>query len=449
VNRLWVRLSLAFAAYALSAAAVLLVSGVLLGRDARRAPLPLRMQEPGGLAATVSAAYDPEDGWARAFPAMAGAQAVAPPGLLLVLTDPAGQRVWPAEATARDPLAPVERVPLTVAGRRVGTLEVWRAAGGPPDMQGRLEQGLMFLGLVAGVLGILFGVIVSRGLTAPLDRLAGAARGIGAGDLSRRVAVSGGAELQAVGASFNKMAESLERAEVRRQQLVADVAHELRTPVSVLQANLQAMLDGVFRTDPDELRRLHDQTLLLGRLVGDLEDLARADAGQLTLQRAPVVLGELVQDTVAALVPVAEAAQLHLAVQAPSGLRPLDADGARLAQVLNNLVMNAIRHTPAGGHVTVQLAEERAGQLLRVVDDGAGIDPTDLPFVFERFYRADPARQRAKGGAGLGLPIARAIVLAHGGEITVTSAGLGQGVVAEVRLPLAGGGAHTTAVRQT
>jgi signal transduction histidine kinase len=437
MNRLWVRLSLAFAAYAVVAGLLLVASGLLLGRDVRRSPFGNRFREPGGLVDALAARYQDAGGWSGVEPLLTGAQAAAPPGMVLVLLGPDGEAVVPVASLPRAGQPALNVVPIQVDGREVGRLAVWPAPGGPPDIQGRLEQGLMFLGLLAGVLGVVFGIAVSRGVTAPLERLAEAAHAIGHGELGRRVEVGGGAELAEVGLAFNQMALSLEQAELRRRDLVAEVAHELRTPVSVLQANLQAMLDGVFGTEPAEIGRLYDQTRLLGRLVGDLEDLARADAGQLTLHRAPTDLGRLARETAATVAPVADAAGIQLTVETAPDLPLLDADAGRLAQVLNNLLVNAFRHTGAGGHVALRVARDGAGVVLEVADDGEGINPADLPFVFDRFFRSDPARRRAKGGAGLGLPIARALVLAHGGQIALESPGPGQGARALVRLPAA------------
>jgi two-component system OmpR family sensor kinase len=232
----------------------------------------------------------------------------------------------------------------------------------------------------------------------------------------------------------------LEQAETLRRNLVADVAHELRTPLSVLQGNLRAILDDVYPLDKSEVARLYDQTRLLGRLVNDLRELAKAEAGQLELNLQPIDLAKLVADTVATFAPVAEAEDVTLSTHIPGDLPPVPADSARIVQVLHNLLANALRHTPAGGTISLRAgfdAGEYGRVWLAVQDTGEGIPPEHLSHVFDRFYRADPARSRSAGGAGLGLAIVRAIVESHGGQVSVASDGVpGGGSTFTVRLPI-------------
>ena len=218
--------------------------------------------------------------------------------------------------------------------------------------------------------------------------------------------------------AFNPRAGALEQAGTLRRHMVADVAHELRTPRSVLQGNLRAILDDVYPLAKPEIARLYNQTRLLNRLVDDLRELAQAEAGQLQLNKQPTDLPRLVENTLATFQPVAGAAEVALKAGIPAPVPPVNADPARIAQVLHNLLANALRHTPAGGTVLVTTGTEETRVWLRVSDTGAGIATHDLPHVFDRFYRADRARSRATGGAGLGLAIVRAIVEAHGGEVT-------------------------------
>jgi signal transduction histidine kinase len=236
------------------------------------------------------------------------------------------------------------------------------------------------------------------------------------------------------------MATDLEQAETLRRNLVADVAHELRTPLSVLQGNLRAILDDVYPLDKSEVARLYDQTRLLGRLVKDLHELAQAEAGQLQLNQQPIDLGKLIGDTVATFTPVAEAEDVILSIQIPDDLPPVRADSARIAQVLHNLLANALRHTPAGETISLRAGfetGEHSQVWLAVQDTGEGIPSEHLPHVFDRFYRADPARSRSAGGAGLGLAIVRAIVESHGGQVSAASDGkLGRGSTFTVRLPV-------------
>jgi two-component system OmpR family sensor kinase len=375
------------------------------------------------------------------------------------LADAEGQIIYHSRAErVGQPLSQTERagsLPIQASSitapeedETVGYLHI-RLAPAPRPSPGRhfflewLSRALLMVAIVGGVLGILFGVVVSRSLTAPLSRLVEGARAVGAGDFHHRVEVTGSDEVVEVARAFNEMTGQLERAEITRRNLVADAAHELRTPLSVLQGSLRAILDDVYTLDKSEIARLYDQTRLLGHLVDDLRELAQAEAGQLQLNLAPTDLAKLVQDTAATFGPVAEAAEITLSVELPDKLLPVQADAARMGQVLHNLLGNALRHTPAGGTITLCAGSEEnpkneaAYCWLAVQDTGEGISAEDLPHVFDRFYRADRARSRATGGVGLGLAIVRAIVEAHGGQISAASEGVpGQGSTFTVRLPL-------------
>jgi len=291
--------------------------------------------------------------------------------------------------------------------------------------------------IAGGTVAIVAGILMSRNLTAPLNELAEAARAIGARNLSRRVRVSGSDEMVELGQAFNEMAAQLEQAETLRRNLVADVAHELRTPLSVLQGNLRAILDDVYPLEKAEIANLYDQTRLLNRLVNDLHELTQAESGQLPMDLRPTNLVDLVNTTVNTFAPVAEAKGVIVSAQVPDDLPVVPADSARLTQVLHNLLNNALRHTPKGGTISIQASYDDANVRLAMQDTGEGIPPEHLPHVFDRFYRADPARSRVLGGAGLGLAIARAIVEAHGGDITAASEGVpGRGSTFTVLLPL-------------
>jgi signal transduction histidine kinase len=280
---------------------------------------------------------------------------------------------------------------------------------------------------------------MSRSLTAPLNNLAAAARDIGARNLSRRVEEKGSDEMVAVARAFNEMAADLEEGEQLRRNLLADTAHELRTPLSVLQGNLRAILDEVYPMNQEEMARLYDHTRFLSRLVNDLHELAQAEARQLPLDLQPTDLAQMVQHTADTFRPSAEAKGVSLKTELPPELPPCAVDSARLTQVLQNLLANALRHTPAGGAITVRAESGASGVALSIEDTGEGIPPEHLPYVFDRFYRTDPARSRDRGGAGLGLAIARAIAEAHGGRISVASAGVpGQGSTFTIHLPASG-----------
>jgi signal transduction histidine kinase len=285
---------------------------------------------------------------------------------------------------------------------------------------------------------------LSRSLTAPLQRLANAAHSVAARDFSRRLELEGSTEMAEVALAFNEMTAALERSEWQRQNLVADVAHELRTPLSVVQGSLRAILDDVYPLDKAEISRLYDETRLLNRLVDDLRELALADAGQLRLNLRSTDVGQIIGTTADSLALVAEAQDITLILEVPDECPAVRADPDRLAQVLRNLLINALRHTSVGGSITV--AVRHAGHRLEVTvaDTGEGIRSEDLPHVFERFWRADRARSRAgrgvdgawAGGSGLGLSVAQSLVEAMGGRIWVESQP-GLGTTFHFTLPLA------------
>lgn len=314
----------------------------------------------------------------------------------------------------------------------------------------RVEQ-MLFAGTALAVISMLVvGALLNRRLNAPLQRLADAARAVAAGDLGRQVEAGGSIEVSQVGQAFNEMTAALQEAETLRQNMVADVAHELRTPLSVLQGNLWAILNDAYPLEKAEIARLYDETRLLSRLVEDLRELALADAGQLYLDLRPTDVAQIIHHTVDNFGLAAEAQELGLIIQLPDDLAPAQADPDRVAQVLRNLLVNALRHTPPGGSVTVTASSVVEAPLptveaveIAIADTGEGIAPEDLPHVFERFWRADPARARSwvgdegrlAGGTGLGLSVAQSLVEAQGGRIWVESTP-GEGTVFRFTLPL-------------
>jgi two-component system OmpR family sensor kinase/two-component system sensor histidine kinase BaeS len=301
----------------------------------------------------------------------------------------------------------------------------------------RTRQLLIAGAALAATIALLPGLFISKSLTAPLGRLAEAARAVAARDFSRRVIVEGSEELAEVARAFNDMVAALEQSEVRRRDMVADVAHELRTPLSVVQGNLRAILDGVYPLEESEISRLYDETRVLGRLVDDLRELALADAGQLSLDLQPTDLTPVIQVTVQNMSLAAEAQAVALTTELQSDLPTATADSDRLAQVLRNLLVNALRHTSAGGSVTVAASRFEDMVRISVADTGEGIIAADLPRVFDRFWRAERSRtrpDRLPGGSGLGLSVAKSIVEAHGGRIWAESL-KGKGSVFHFTLP--------------
>ena len=292
---------------------------------------------------------------------------------------------------------------------------------------------LMVAGAVAA-LAVVGSLLVSRRVTRPIEALTAASRRLGAGDLTERVPVVGRDELAELARSFNWMADSLQQGEERQRRLIADVAHELRTPLANLRGYLEALKDGVIKPDPELFASLHEEAVLQQRIVDDLQDLALAEAGSLVYHRSVVDLRELLETCRVAHQAVAEAGGVELTA---AGEEPVYvyADPDRLRQVLGNLVTNALRATAPGGSVQLRATSDGRVATVTVADTGTGIAPSQLPYVFDRFWRADPARGRRTGGSGLGLAIARQIVTDHGGRITVASQ-LGVGTTFTVMLPL-------------
>lgn len=299
----------------------------------------------------------------------------------------------------------------------------------------RLQVGLGFRGeapaglaaaptvaVASGValVAVLGALLLSRAVLRPVRALTSAARDLGAGDLERRVPVSGRDEIADLGRAFNRMAHSLEAAEERQRRLTADIAHELRTPLANLRGYLEALRDGVVEPTPELLDSLHEEAMLQQRIVDDLQDLALAEAGALTYHRALVDLGEVLEADRTAHLAQADAAGVTLRTDVPQPVH-VHADADRLRQVVGNLVGNALRATPPGGTVTLSANRLGGSAVLRVRDTGTGIPAEQLPHLFDRFWRADAARGRTTGGSGLGLAIARQIVTDHGGTIEVAS----------------------------
>ena len=316
-------------------------------------------------------------------------------------------------------------VPLEVDGKTVGYLWAQGGMGYTANdeqfLLSRLNRAAMLAGLIAGALSLLLALLLAYTLLRPVRELTSAARRLAQGDLAQRVPLRGGRdEFVTLGQAFNQMANSLQQAEESRRAMTADIAHELRTPLSVQRANLEAMQDGVYPLTPENLQPVLEQNLLLTRLVDDLRTLALADAGQLTLERVPTDLPALVGRVVERFQSQAAAHNIRLvfspAAAGASVERSLDP--MRIEQILTNLISNAMRYTPEGGQVALTLSTPPGSVRLTVHDSGPGIPPESLAHVFERFYRADKARARQEGGSGLGLAIARQLAQAHGGDLT-------------------------------
>ncbi len=363
---------------------------------------------------------------------MMGATATEDESLFLV--DEAGQIIATDTGQTDDvrlsPAGLDQGVPILVEGRTVGQLIVASSLGElTPNQTTFLRQVnwlMMLAAFVAGLAVLVVGSFQARRIVAPVRELAQAARRVADGDLSQRVRVTSEDELGEMAKAFNQMAAELEQQHDLRRRAMTDIAHELRTPLSVLQIDLESIEDGLTDPSPAVIAGLQEEVALLKRLVEDLRMLSLADAGELRLEMEPIDLAPLVQSAVERGQGAAREKGVALSVDVSGSLPPIRGDGQRLIQVLLNLLSNALRHTPPGGNVTISLRPAGREVHMAVRDTGEGIPADVLPHVFERFYRADQARSREArsrdgGGSGLGLTIARSLVEAHGGRIWAES----------------------------
>ncbi len=319
--------------------------------------------------------------------------------------------------------------PVMVSGTLVGTVLVTPinvAGTNTPAGQflASVNKSIIISAIIAGVISLLLGAILFLYVTSPLRKLKKAASAISSGDLSQRVDIHSSDELGDLGQTFNQMAENLDRAETQRKRLIADVAHELRTPIAVMQANLEAMLDGVLPLDEEQVAALLNESLSLKRLVGDLRLLSLAESGELKLEKQRTRIDALIREVADRINVQAQENGVSLDLDLPENQPAIFVDPGRITQVLNNLIGNALRYTPQGGKImlSAQKSTESSNFIqVSVTDTGSGIDPADLPYVFDRFYRADQSRAHSSGGSGLGLAIVKQLVEAHGGKVTVSS----------------------------
>jgi signal transduction histidine kinase len=279
----------------------------------------------------------------------------------------------------------------------------------------------LLVGVVAATVSLLVARQMARGMTQPLREMAAAARRMEVGDYSVRVYTRSRDEVGELAAAFNRMSGELEHLEQSRRDLVANVSHELKTPIAAIRAHLENLLDGVERPDPATLEVMLAQVERLGRLVDQLLDLSRLESGEVPLRLEELPLHPLVDDAISEIEVALPGRGVDVRNDVPADLPSLSADRERLHQVLFNLIDNAVRFTPSGGSVTVSARRRNGSVEVAVSDTGAGISPEHLPRLFERFYRADAARARGDGGTGIGLAIARSVVEAHGGQIRAES----------------------------
>ena len=369
--------------------------------------------------------------------------ALPPPPLALV--DQSGYVVVPAgpyRIGERVPFADLgQGIPLEIEGQVVGAV---LPRGSPPGRDlieeqylARTSRALFNAALGATGIALLLGVLLARTLTRPLRELTAASRAIARGELEQQVAVRSQDELGELATSFNQMSADLARANQLRRQMTADIAHDLRTPLTVITGYIESMRDGVLKPSPARFDVMYKEAQHLTRLVEDLRTLSSADAGELTLNRQLVSPQALLERLVAAHKHQAEQQNVVLHVQAEPDLPAINVDPERMVQVLGNLVSNALRHTPDGGQIVLSAQRQADAVLLMVQDNGEGIASEALPRIFDRLYRGDESRQQQDGESGLGLAIVKSLVEAHGGRVSAISAGIGRGSAFVIDLPLA------------
>lgn len=374
------------------------------------------------IAAVAASVYRREGGWTRA--ATEEVEHLARLDRLRVrLAGPAGGRLGHLH---RDlvPRGATARAPVLVGRRRVGEVEVASASGGlltPEEeaLRASLDRLHLVAGAVSAAAALLLAFLIAETLSRPLRRIREAAEQIERGNLDARVRLTGGSELKAVGQALNRLARSLREQEELRKTGVADLAHELRTPVNGLLARIEAAQDGVLGDGPANLEAMHGEALRLTRLLDDLARLAEAERPGLLLERRPVDVAEIARAEAAEFAPRFDAKSVGLETELEPAL--VDGDPERLRQVAANLLSNALRYTDPGGTARVQVERRDGWAVLEVSDTGMGIPPEDLQRVFTRFWRGERSRSRDTGGAGIGLAIVDRVVRAHDGRVEVES----------------------------
>ena len=296
------------------------------------------------------------------------------------------------------------------------------------DFRASFNEILLYAIIASAVVAVAVSVFFSRGVVAPLRAMTDASQRIAAGHYDERVKINGGDELAQLGERFNQMAEKLEQVESMRRRLIGDVSHELRTPLTAIKGSMEGLMDGVLPATNETYQQIHAEADRLNRLVDDLQELSRVEAGSYHLDIKPVDVSSLVQTVAKRLSLQFESKRISLDLELAPGLTRVQADEDRAVQVLTNLVGNALQYTPENGKVIISVKQKNDEVQIAVKDSGIGIPPEHLAHIFDRFYRVDKSRSRqAGGGSGIGLTIARALVEAMGGRIWVESEGESQG----------------------
>jgi signal transduction histidine kinase len=360
---------------------------------------------------------------------------------VFALADREGQIVLPAGPYRLGSLVPadelVDGIEIEVDGQVVGTALV---TGNPPPLApqeqrylARTDRSSLYAALAATLVALVLGIFLARTLTRPVRELTAATQSVAKGPLGQQVPVRSQDELGDLAAAFNQMSADLARANELRRQMTADIAHDLRSPLSVMAGYLEALRDGVLQPSAARFETMYQEAQHLQHLVEDLRTLSLADAGELALNLESVPPQRVLAQAAAAHRHQADQQQVDLSIVTDPSLPTIHIDRYRMAQVLGNLITNALRHTGAGDSIVLSATQERSHVVLSVRDTGTGIAPDKLPRIFDRFYRQDEARQAHEGESGLGLAIAKSLIDLHGGAISVEST-VGEGTTFSIHI---------------
>jgi two-component system sensor histidine kinase BaeS len=424
----------------------------------------LSAQTEDAIVARLADYYQARGSWQGASTALRGVRVVTPPNQMtppteriFFVVDESGKVVVPGAGHRLDDIAPKELitngVPIKVNDQVVGSLiigvadaigtrrlsesEINAENQGPLHNRftGRVNQSLLYATIGATALSLILGIFLARKLTHPLQEMTAATRAVAQGDLNQQVSVRSNDELGELARSFNQMNAALAQLQHLRRQMTADIAHELRTPISIILGHAEGLSDGVLPATAETFHVIQDEAERLRRLVEDLRILSLTEAGELPMNIQPVSFQALLEQTITAYTPYAQQKDIQLAMEASTNLPIVPLDSDRILQVLSNLLSNALRYTPAGGRIVLsatrdplagqnqwgQTVREANGVRIAIQDSGSGIAPEELSAIFHRFYRGDKSRHRHDGGSGLGLAIARSIIESHGGRIWAES----------------------------
>jgi two-component system sensor histidine kinase BaeS len=441
--RLATKILLAFGLLLLTTlAAVVGFTGRTAGREMRGALSQIEMMPNNILARELAAYYSADQSWNGAESVLASPgpmQNLRNSRLLvvdangIVVIDTAGD--WTGKPYADSPNA--SSIPIREGGRTVGQLVAMEESASGPEgpLLLAVNRVLLWTAITAGIVGLVIALVLSRSLTSPLRRLTEAVQRFARGERNLNLPKPSGDEVGDLTRSFQGMMSEIERQESLRKEMTADIAHELRTPLSVIRANLDALSDGVYPLTKENLTPIRESTELLDRLIEDLRTLELADAGKLALAISDVDVPRLMQRAAARFSPHAGEHAQKIEIRPAEDLPPVKADLQRLEQILGNLLDNALRHTPDGGEIVLGAVRGPDAIQITVEDSGPGIPADSIGRIFERFYRLDSGRARTEGGSGLGLAIARKLAEAHGGSLTAENRAEG-GARFILRLPI-------------